>query len=79
MWRIVVVQLLVWASAQPNPLWQTPTQLFDCSTTSDDVHQIWKVVKDGMPNDNILLGDTGLCLNTLGYSNSSGGILNVWV
>jgi hypothetical protein len=36
-------------------------------------------VKKGIPYDNVLLGSTGLTLNTLGYSNDTGGILNAWV
>ena len=67
----------------PAPASGTNVQVWPCSTTPD-VFQSWSIISEGTPNDNIRLGGinsippTGLTFNTLGYSNTTGGILNVW-
>lgn len=60
----------------------TAVQVWPCEAGSD--LQTWSFTSGGTPNDNARLGGaagvaySGLNLNTLGYSNSSGGTLNVW-
>lgn len=60
----------------------TPVQVWPCAPGSP--RQAWSVVHGGSPGDNVRLGGaggqpvSGLVLNTLGYDNSTGGVLNVW-
>lgn len=71
------------AQISPPPSSGTNVQVWPCSA-SPDVRQAWILVAEGTPNDNVRLGGintvppTGLTFNTLGYSNSTGGVLNVW-
>ena len=68
----------------PAPATGTPLQLWSCNASSP--FQSWLPQPLPFPHYNVRLGGataalpyTGLNLNTLGFSNSTGGILNVWV
>ena len=60
----------------------TALQVWPCTLGS--ARQAWSIVRNGSPSNNVRLGSAGglpatdLVLNTLGYSNSTGGVLNVW-
>lgn len=60
----------------------TLTQLWPCTESS--IRQTWNIIADNPPHDNIQLGGnysvpyTGLTLNILGFSNATGGTINVW-
>ena len=72
------------AQVGPPPASGTNVQVWPCATTPS-VMQSWTILAEGTPNDNIRLGGTnsipatGLTFNTLGFVNTTGGILNVWV
>jgi hypothetical protein len=61
----------------------TNVQVWPCTPVASS-RQTWLIANKGPPYDNILLGGaagippSGLTLNTLGYSNSTSGVLNVW-
>ena len=60
----------------------TPVQLWACTPSSP--FQVWSLLSGPFPHNNVALGGAGglpplgLYLNTLGFSNATGGILNVW-
>lgn len=69
--------------ASAGPTTGTSLQLWTCNASSP--YQSWLPILQPFPRHNIHLGGatpslpyTGLNLNTLGFSNSTGGILNVW-
>ena len=71
-------------AAAPSPVTSgTPVQVWPC--TAGSVRQTWAITRAGRPHDHIELGGVGtvplqnLRLNTLGFSNVTGGIINVWV
>ena len=60
----------------------TAVQVWQCAPGLEA--QTWSFTTSGSPNDNVRLGGaagvpwSNLNLNTLGFSNATGGILNVW-
>jgi xylan 1,4-beta-xylosidase len=60
----------------------TPVQIWPCNSSSD--RQVWRLDTTPFPGQVRLGGihsiaDSGLVLNTLGTSNDTNGVLNVWV
>ena len=71
------------AAPAPAPTTGTALQLWPCDAASP--FQSWSFLTLPFPRTNVRLGGatpalpyTGLNLNVLGFSNSTGGVLNVW-
>ena len=81
-WSLCFFFAAVSAAAPPSPVTATLVQLWACAPSSP--FQVWSFLSAGFPRNNVRLGGaaglpyTGLNLNTLGFSNSSGGTLNIW-